>query len=1028
MPLKLEAKQTVRLLVGVQAGECARIELRLKGGILSVEAGEQARWPIDLGRGGQLVYIVRGDSISDGGTREDSFMDVTSMERQRPAEVDVEWVARGACTSDELELQAAENDVARAEAARRHWKDAPSGTDAVELYQHADAIAAKLKNIPLQRLVETQYARYLLFQQTRFGEAEALLQRASALPSGDAAAGVAEEALTYKTLSSVEADLANYGAAIAAADKALALYRATGDVYWQGIVLGNVSSVYAALGQYREAAAAASEALADAKSQKDAAGVVYCLAQLANTYRLEGNFEAAFRAFREGIEWVGGIGYSPLVEAEIRDQMGSYYASLGEWSEASDELTRCLKLEGERDDPTALEARGTLAAVLEQQHRVAEADVAYSAAIETARRLKLPREETLLLVHRAHERLGLKREDEALSDIAAARQAAAGLSSPAMGLQLALASGDAWRVRDPVRSEEFYVTARGLAQQIGDRESQAAALAGIVAVEHAQHHDLDALSSIDEALKLLESTRSSLNSRELEVSYFSMHRSWYGLAIDVAMELAAGHPQGEYARRAFVYAERARARVLLDSVAAGGWHAESEAPASLKEALARNQHAIDDEQTALDGSDDHAIATASQALLKLYREQDALEAELKESQRKVAGHGGSLIESGVLEGQVAGVEEVQRGLLTENSALLAYWVGEETSYRWLVTKDAVEVLRLPGRQALEAQVLPLVHQLEMRQARPLAEEDAGHYALRSAKFESSVEERLTKAGQLLLKGLPATVQKVYVVSDGALFALPWNALRLHEMDGMHYAVERYLFLEEPSASVALQLRLHPEARLATRVAVVSDAGEIAQRRPGGVEEIALTSVVREAQRIKEAGGEGKSASVMLLAGRSGLPMLASSDFSVVHFAAHTVTIGGQAELTGIHFGSSHDGMDDTLWLHDIYAMKRMAPLVVMSGCATEGGMQLTGEGMNSLAQAFFFAGAHAVVGSLWRVDDEATSKLMGSLYHGMLVEHKDAADALRLAQLRMLRRGAKPVDWAAFVMNGLPAGREDRAE
>jgi CHAT domain-containing protein len=149
---------------------------------------------------------------------------------------------------------------------------------------------------------------------------------------------------------------------------------------------------------------------------------------------------------------------------------------------------------------------------------------------------------------------------------------------------------------------------------------------------------------------------------------------------------------------------------------------------------------------------------------------------------------------------------------------------------------------------------------------------------------------------------------------------------------------------------------------------------------------------------------------------------------VVHFAAHTVTIGGQAELTGIHFGSSHDGMDDTLWLHDIYAMKRMAPLVVMSGCATEGGMQLTGEGMNSLAQAFFFAGAHAVVGSLWRVDDEATSKLMGSLYHGMLVEHKDAADALRLAQLRMLRRGAKPVDWAAFVMNGLPAGREDRAE
>jgi CHAT domain-containing protein len=280
---------------------------------------------------------------------------------------------------------------------------------------------------------------------------------------------------------------------------------------------------------------------------------------------------------------------------------------------------------------------------------------------------------------------------------------------------------------------------------------------------------------------------------------------------------------------------------------------------------------------------------------------------------------------------------------------------------------------------------------------------------------------------MFLGRLPRGLRQIYVVGDGTLFALPWNALRLKERSGLQYAIELYLFVNEPSASVALRLKAQPEVRTSTRVAVVSEAGAIASGRSGGMREIALTSVVDEARRIHDAGGAGGEA-VTMLAGKAGLPALEASKFSVVHFAAHTVTVGGQAELTGIRFGGG--GVDDTLWLHDIYAMKRMAPLVVMSGCATEGGMQLTGEGMNSLAQAFFYAGARGVVGSLWKVDDVATSHLMGSLYHGMLVGHEDAANALRQAELGMLHAGAKPKDWAAFVMNGLPLrqGHEDGAE
>ncbi len=61
-----------------------------------------------------------------------------------------------------------------------------------------------------------------------------------------------------------------------------------------------------------------------------------------------------------------------------------------------------------------------------------------------------------------------------------------------------------------------------------------------------------------------------------------------------------------------------------------------------------------------------------------------------------------------------------------------------------------------------------------------------------------------------------------------------------------------------------------------------------------------------------------------------------------------------------------------------------------------------------------------MVASLWEVDDRASAELMRRFYTNLLGSGRTAPQALRLAQLSMLRdtRGSAAVHWAGFVFSG----------
>ncbi|HEY9799144.1 MAG TPA: CHAT domain-containing protein [Leptolyngbyaceae cyanobacterium] len=91
-------------------------------------------------------------------------------------------------------------------------------------------------------------------------------------------------------------------------------------------------------------------------------------------------------------------------------------------------------------------------------------------------------------------------------------------------------------------------------------------------------------------------------------------------------------------------------------------------------------------------------------------------------------------------------------------------------------------------------------------------------------------------------------------------------------------------------------------------------------------------------------------------------------------------------------------------------------LLVLSACQTAKGDKRSALGIAGIATQ---AGARSTVASLWLVDAESTSILMGAFYEG-LKNGLTKAEALRSAQLTLMstKKYAHPFFWAAFVLIG----------
>jgi CHAT domain-containing protein len=149
---------------------------------------------------------------------------------------------------------------------------------------------------------------------------------------------------------------------------------------------------------------------------------------------------------------------------------------------------------------------------------------------------------------------------------------------------------------------------------------------------------------------------------------------------------------------------------------------------------------------------------------------------------------------------------------------------------------------------------------------------------------------------------------------------------------------------------------------------------------------------------------------------------------VIHLATHAVADEWYplqsklllAKERSVGPGKDSDGV---LQAYEIYKLNlTRAKLVVLSACATGVEKYYGGEGMIGLSRPFIAKRIPLVVASLWPVNSDATAQLMINFHRLRKTECLPAAEALRQAQLEMIKdaesSNSLPCNWASFVAIG----------
>jgi CHAT domain-containing protein len=115
--------------------------------------------------------------------------------------------------------------------------------------------------------------------------------------------------------------------------------------------------------------------------------------------------------------------------------------------------------------------------------------------------------------------------------------------------------------------------------------------------------------------------------------------------------------------------------------------------------------------------------------------------------------------------------------------------------------------------------------------------------------------------------------------------------------------------------------------------------------------------------------------------------------------------------------------DGVLQTYEFYGLNlSRLRLVVLSACQTAGEQNFKGEGTVGLARPFQAAGIPLVVASLWPVESYSSKELMVRFHKYRKSGGLSTAQALRRAQLDMLKSASaelrNPYNWAAYTVIG----------
>lgn len=139
------------------------------------------------------------------------------------------------------------------------------------------------------------------------------------------------------------------------------------------------------------------------------------------------------------------------------------------------------------------------------------------------------------------------------------------------------------------------------------------------------------------------------------------------------------------------------------------------------------------------------------------------------------------------------------------------------------------------------------------------------------------------------------------------------------------------------------------------------------------------------------------------------------DATHLHFAGHAE--GGSVGAGSFLVLSDGAGRQDRVYAAEIATWQTRADLVFLNACTTQVGREWEGEGLDSLARAFLFAGATCVVATPWPVGGADAVPLVADFYRHLRAGATTAA-AAAAARSQARRCGAPARAWASLRVLG----------
>jgi CHAT domain-containing protein len=817
-------------------------------------------------------------------------------------------------------------------------------------------------------------------------------------------------------------------------DQAAPMFASIGEWREELNVRQNLAVIELDQGNYSEAIDTFESILEDLPADADweLRGVV--LENLATTYRELGNFDDSLSGLSDALEIYRRVDYRIGVAHALRG-IGTTYYSSGEFELAQQFLEQALRIAEEIDD-------GRLQAfILTSLGSIAYVNKDFEAALDF-HKSALPL--TNSRPDRAYRQVLIARNLTALgrSDDAIARAEEARQTSTAVGQRVTLADAlyELGRAHlaseDPERAAQYLAQSREVYESIGLELGQAKAMNG-------QAKAARLLGDLDRAIELsaaslirTEGLRQRVAAPKLRAFWAASRRNFYETHIDLLMARHSANTTGdEYLRRAFATSERSRARLTMDLLGEAATNLRYGAIPELDEkrrqlfeklAALRSQR---DRILSGDPSEGGHGPSLDQILTEMTiieNELNVLETELRED---------SPVYAGLVSPQALEIQEIQ-ALLEQETVLLHYALGAERSFVWVVTRDSVVAFELAPREVIES--------IARR-----AYESLKTYP-NDAAARVRLDENLTDLAERILSPIPdlRARKRILVAVDGALQYIPFAVLPVNEGREKRLLVETHEVVAVPSVSVVAALRSREsrtepdktlvvfadpvfettDPRLAAGVITNSSARamptDLMTRSSVGARLTRLAATQQEASAISAlVPADMRHVASGFAASRDTVLELDLEAFRYVHFATHGLVDSRYPALSALVmslFDRQGNPQNGYLRLYDIYGLRLNADLVVLSACETGLGREIHGEGLVGIAQGFLYAGARALVVSLWSVPDRATAELMTQFYGHLLDGGMRPADALRSAQRSIAaeRRWRDPYFWAGFLLLG----------